>query len=133
MNSNSTETKEIRKFGLIAMLFFGCLCATGIWVRKPVPIYLFGSLSLLGLIFILVPGPLRPVHAGWLKIAHIIGRIITGIVLILAYYLVMTPSAFIKRFFGGRPLPVRPDKTASTYWVQRSEPIQPKERFIKRY
>jgi hypothetical protein len=133
MNSNSTDTKEIRKFGLIALIFFGCLCAIGIWVKKPLPIYLFGCLSLLGLAFILVPGPLRPVHAGWLKIAHFIGKAITALILTLAYYLVITPSAFIKRLFGGRPLPVRPDKTASTYWVLRSEPVQPKERFIKRY
>jgi len=133
VNSNSIDIKEIRKFGLIALIFFGCLCAIGIWVKKPVPIYLFGCLSLLGLAFILVPGPLRPVHAGWLKIAHFIGRAITALVLILAYYLVITPTAFIKRLFGGRPLPVRPDKTASTYWVERSEPVQPKERFIKRY
>jgi len=133
VNSSSIDIKEIRKFGLIALIFFGCLCAIGIWVKKPVPIYLFGCLSLLGLAFILVPGPLRPVHAGWLKIAHFIGRAITALVLILAYYLVITPTAFIKRLFGGRPLPVSPDKTASTYWVERSEPVQPKERFIKRY
>ncbi|MBW1705601.1 MAG: hypothetical protein JRJ86_10610 [Deltaproteobacteria bacterium] len=133
MNSNSIDTKETRKFGLIALIFFGCLFAIGIWVKKPVPIYLFGCLSLLGLAFTLVPGPLRPVHAGWLKIAHFIGRAITALALILAYYLVITPSAFIKRLFGGRPLPVRPDKNVSTYWVERSEPVQPKERFIKRY
>ena len=130
---NSTDNKDVRKFGVIALIFFGCLCALGLWMKKPLPIYLFGFLSFLGLGFILIPARLRPVYSVWLKIAHFVGKIITILMLSLAYYLVMMPSAFIKRLFGGRPLPVKPDKEVSSYWVARTEPAQPKERFIKRY
>jgi hypothetical protein len=125
--------KDIRKFGLIALIFFGSLCGLGLWTKKPVPTYLFGSLSILGLGFILIPARLRPVYTVWLKIAHVIGRIITTLILAIAYYLVITPAALIKRVFGGRPLPVRPDKEVTSYWVARTEPAQPKERFLKRY
>jgi len=123
----------IRKFGVVALVFFGALCGIGLWMQKPLPIYLFGFLSILGLGFILIPMQLRPVHDAWLRIAHFLGKIFTMLVLTLAYYLVITPSALIKRLFGGRPLPVKPDKGASSYWVARTEPVQPKERFIKRY
>jgi hypothetical protein len=68
-----------------------------------------------------------------MKIARLVGRIITILILTLAYYLVITPSALIKRVFGGRPLPLKPDKGVSSYWVTRTEPAQPKERFLKRY
>ncbi|OEU48225.1 MAG: hypothetical protein BA861_09650 [Desulfobacterales bacterium S3730MH5] len=125
--------KDIRKFGVTALVFFGCLCGAGIWTDKVVPTYLFGSLSILGLGFILMPGPLKFVYAAWLKIAHFVGKIITTLMLTLAYYLVITPAAFIKRLFGGFPLPVKPDKKVSSYWVARTEPAQPRERFIKRY
>jgi hypothetical protein len=40
----------------------------------------------------------------------LIGRVITTIILTLSYYLVITPAALIKRVFGGRPLPLKPDK-----------------------
>ena len=133
MSLNSTDTNQIRKFGLIALIFFGCLCALGIWSDKPLPAYLFGTLAALGLGFILFPYQLRPVYDAWLKIAHFLGRVFTTLVLALAYYLVITPSAIIKRLFGGNPIPVKPDREASSYWVNRSEPIQPKERFLKRY
>jgi hypothetical protein len=133
MSSNSISTKEIRKFGCIALFFFGTLCALGFWVQKPVPTYLFGFLSTLGFGFILFPFRLRFVYAGWLTIAHFIGRIITTLILTLAYYMVITPSAIIKRLFGGRPLPVRPDKQVSSYWVTREEHAQTKERFLKRF
>ena len=133
MNSNSTETKDIKKFGIIALVFFGVLCALGILTKKPVPTYLFGTLAFAGLCFILAPSKMKPVYSGWLKIAHFIGVVITAFILILTYYLVITPSALLKRLIGGAPIPVRPDKKASSYWVTRPEPAQPKERFLKRF
>jgi hypothetical protein len=35
--------------------------------------------------------------------------------------------------FGGRPLSLKIDKGCDSYWVERTEPAQPRERFIKRY
>jgi hypothetical protein len=130
---NSTDTQQIRKFGLIAFIFFGCFCALGIWLVKPFPTYLFGTLSALGLGFILIPVQLKPVFAAWLKIAHFIGRVITTLILTLAYFLVITPAALIKRTFGGTPLPTRVDKNISSYWVTREEAVQSKEQFLKRF
>jgi len=118
---------------MVALVLFGSLCALGLWRQKAFPVYLFGFLSIVGVGFILCPDLLKPVYVFWLKIAHLIGRTITVLILSLAYYLVITPSALLKRVFGGRPLPLKPDESASSYWVTRSEPAQPKERFIKRY
>lgn len=130
---NLTDTREKRRFGVIAFLFFGGLFSLGLWAGKAVPIYLFGSLCLLGLCLICLPEPLDPVYRGWLKVAHWVSRIVTATMLIIAYYVVITPSAMLKRIFGGRPLPIKPDRDAVSYWVARTEPAQPKERFIKRY
>ena len=130
---NSTDVKQIRKFGLVAVIFFGSLCAMGIWREKPLPSYLFGALSVLGIGFILIPFQLRPVYAAWLKIAQFIGRVINTLILTLAYYLVITPTALIKRLFSGPVLPLKPDESVLSYWVSREEPVQPKERFFKRY
>ena len=122
MNSSSTNLREIRKFGLIAFLLFGVLCALGLWQGKVIPTYFFGLLSLLGISFSLLPAPLSPIYNAWVKVAHRIGKGVTISILTLAYYLVITPSAFIKRLLGGIPLPVKPDKKAASYWVDRTEP-----------
>lgn len=133
MSSNSTNAVEIRKFGFIAFSFFGCLCGLGIWLDKPISTYLFGFLSLLGFNFILIPSRMKPIHALWLRIAHFLGKVVTTIILTLAYYLVITPAALIKRLFGGAPLPIKHDKTCLSYWVTREEPAQPRARFFKRF
>ena len=130
---NLTDRAKIRRFGIIAFLFFGSLSLLGMWTGKPVPIWFFGFLSLLGLGFISFPGPMSPIYHVWVRVAHLIGRIITAFFLILAYYLVITPSAFLKRLFGGPPIPLKFDRNVSTYWVTRDETAQPRDRFVKRY
>ena len=70
-------------------------------MKNPVAIYLFGTLSLLGLCLILMPTAFTPVYIAWQKIAHFLGIVVTTLILTVAYYLVITPSALIKRLFGG--------------------------------
>ena len=108
MSSNLINKNEIRKFGLVAFVFFGCLAGVAVWKDNLILKYFFGCLSVIGLGLVLLPGPLAPVYNGWLRGAHFISKVVTFMILVLAYYLVMTPSAVIKRIFGGRPLPLKP-------------------------
>jgi len=133
VSSNLTDTREIRKFGGIALLLFGFLSALGFFTNKSLPAYIFGFLSIIGLGFIIIPSHLRPIYTTWLKVTHYIGRIVTTLILTLAYYMVITPSGLIKRMIDGNPIAARPDKQKKSYWVDRVEPAQPKERFLKRY
>ena len=133
MNSNLTDPGEIRKFGAIGSLFFGAVFAVAVWRDKTLVASFFGLLTVLSIGFVLMPVRLKPVYAGWLKIAHFIGSKVTILILTIMFYSVITPAALLKRILGGRPLPVKPDPDADTYWVTRPEPSQPKERFLKRY
>jgi hypothetical protein len=133
MNSNSTDPREIRRFGIVVFFFFGSLCALAVWKQKPIPTCLFGSLWFLGVCFLLFPSRTGPLYDGWLTCAHFVGRVVTTLMLTLAYFLVITPAAWLKRIFGGRPLPVKPNRAASSYWVEREEAAQPRERFLKRF
>jgi hypothetical protein len=133
MNLNSTNPREIRKFGIIGSIFFGTLFAVALWRDKALAAYFFGFLSFLAIGFILMPWRLRHVYATWLKIANVIGFTVTILILTILFYFVISPTALIKRILGGRPLPLKPDDKVSTYWVTRPEPAQPQERFQKRF
>lgn len=133
MNSNSTEPKDIRIFGAMTVLFFGGLCGLAVWRGKFLLPYLFGGLAILGLCFLGMPMRFKSVYWAWQKSAHWIGSKIIALILILAYFMVITPATWIKRLLGGRPLPLKPDLKASTYWRERKEPVQSKDRFYKRY
>jgi hypothetical protein len=135
MNSSPTEKKDVRRFGAVALVFFLLLSGLGLWRGRTVPVILFGALSFLGLLFLLFPASMTPVYEGWLAVSRRIGRLTNALILSLAYYAVITPFALVHRLFGvfGKPLPKRPDHGAASYWVHRSEPGQPRERFTKRY
>jgi len=130
---SSINKKEIRRFGAIVFLFFGALFVLTVWRQKIVVKYLFGFLSLFGFGLLLALVYLRPLYIGWIKVGHFIGRFASAIFFALVYYLIITPIAFVKRIVSGRPLPMYPDRNLSTYWIKRMEPVQPKERFIKKY
>jgi len=133
MSSNLINIKEIRKFGVIGFLFFGALFVVAIWRDKVMAAYFFGLLALPSIGFILLPVRLKPVYAAWLKIGHFLASKVTVFILTIMFFFVITPAAFLKRIFGGRPLPLKPDLNAKTYWVTRPESVQPKGRFPKRY
>ena len=59
--------------------------------------------------------------------------IVTAVLLTLAYYLVITPFGLVKRLLGDRLLAVKRDRQLPSYWVDRPEAAQPRERFTKRY
>lgn len=128
-----SNLSQIRRFGIIAFLFFGILSLVGVWRHREIAAWVFGALSFLGVLFMLFPTPLKPVYLAWIKIGHAIGKTVNIVILSIAYYLVITPAALLKRIFGGRPIPFKGDPNAITYWVDRNEPAQPKERFVKRY
>lgn len=133
MNSFSTDSRDIRKFGLTALVFFGTLATVSGWQGKLVFAAIFACLALLGLSFILAPDAMKPAYLFWLRWGHIIGRGVTVVLLTLIYYLVITPYGLAMRIIGKRPLPYKPDPDRDSYWVQRTEPVQPKTRFFKRY
>ena len=128
-----TEPKEVRRFGLAALMFFGILAGIGIWRAKYYPGAVFGSLAAIGYFCLVFPAQATPLYRIWMAIARRIGTGFTIVTLTLAYYLMITPVALIKRCFGGRPLPMGPDGEQASYWQKRSVPAQAPERFSKRY
>jgi hypothetical protein len=125
--------KETRTFGLIAMLVFGAFSLAMAHFGRHIAQDVFIGLASLGLLLVLFPVKLRFIHAGWKIIGRTIGKCINAIILGLFYYAIFTPFALLKRLFSGPALTMKIDRMAKTYWVARSEMIQPKERFYKRY
>jgi len=134
MKQNQPGLREIRKFGLIGFIFFGCISASAIWLGKPLPAYIFGFLAALGLCFLAIPSPMKPIYVVWRKFGDFLARVVTVSILTLSYYLVITPAGLLKRLIGGRPLPLQPDKNIESYWVTHPELMKNrKERFLKRF
>ena len=133
MPSNRIEIRPVRQFGFVALFFFGALTAFGIWRQQTVLTWIFGILAIMGGACALLPKRTVWIHRGWMQAAHGVSIVVTYSLLVLSYYLLITPVAIIRRLFGKPTIPQKPDPEALTYWRERKEPIQPLARYYKRY
>lgn len=121
-----------RKFGLSVgsvLLLFATLAH---WRGHPTLAMVLaapGALLVVG--GLLAPALLIPVERRWLAVAGIIGAFNTRIILIIAYYLLITPVGLAFRLFRRDPLE-RHTPTGATYWTRRPpEPPPSRERYAR--
>ena len=84
-------TKELRKFGLTMAVAFLIIGSLFLWRGKPVWPYLLGLSGFFLLSGLLLPRTLGPAEWAWMKLAHVLGTVMTTILLTLTFYLVITP------------------------------------------
>lgn len=113
--------KDLRQFGF---LVGGVFSVIGLWpfvFRSESPrlwaLVLGGVLMILGGI---VPQSLKQVHAGWMKIGHVLGTINTKIILGLIYYLLIAPMGIVMRFLGKDSMHRKLNREVNTYRVVRA-------------
>lgn len=118
--SQPPSMKELRQFGL---LVGGVFAAIGLWpvvFRMESPrlwAMIVGALLLvLGGV---APQSLKQVHAGWMKIGHVLGAINTKILLGIIYYILITPMGLIMHTMGKDPMHRNLMQGAETYRIVR--------------
>ncbi|MCK5787250.1 MAG: hypothetical protein KAH54_11930 [Candidatus Sabulitectum sp.] len=109
---------ELRKYGFI---MFGALAVISLllfWREKPT--WVFTAVpSLLFLLFALViPGALRPVEKLWMKLAAVLGFIMTNVLLFLVFIFAIIPTGLILRLLGKTPIKKSFARDASSYWLE---------------
>jgi len=117
MNSN-------RSFGLV---FFVVFLVVALWSFdgdlnkiKRIPF----SISLIFLILGIVNSKiLTPLNRLWFKFGYFLGSIISPIMMGLVFFLVVTPTGLIMRFFKKDLLNKKYDEKKKTYWIKRDKII----------
>ena len=134
MAKAAPDKKELRTFGL--SLGVVCLLWAGIlWWRgqaSAVP-WLLAASPILILLGLVAPIALRPIHWVWMPVARGIARVLTWLVLTLAFYLVFAPFGIVMRMLGKDPLHRRFEPDAATYWETRNDGPFEADRLTKQY
>ena len=111
-----------RSFGL---LFFVVFFLIGIWPLFKENDYRlwFLIISIIFLILGLLNSKLlKPLNNLWIKFGEILGKIIAPIVMMIVFFIVLTPLSFIVRLFGKDLLKLKFIKKNS-YWINRKKNI----------
>ncbi len=116
------DRKVLRKFAMIAFVFFGIIAALQFRHDHMKAVYVFGFLSTWGLVAsITLPALIRPLHWFLTKVAHYIGWFNTRLLLGIMYYLVFTPVGLLMRLFRKDLLNRGIDRDADSYWLHKED------------
>ncbi|MEA3488873.1 MAG: SxtJ family membrane protein [Candidatus Omnitrophota bacterium] len=130
----NVKTKDLRQFGIVLGIILGII--GGIQFLKGhthVYPWFFGFGITALLLGAALPWLLKPVFIGFTKVAHAIGWFNTRVILILVYYLLLTPIGVVMRLFGKDLLNKKIDKSEKTYWLEREKPVAVKEDLEKQF
>jgi hypothetical protein len=114
-----TGTRELRHFG---WLVGGILTALGLWFwwrgRSISPYFLVPGIPLvvLGTVY---PQVLRRLYVLWMGLALVLGLVVSTVILVVFFYLVVTPVSFVARLAGKDFLSQKWNRNAQTYWIDR--------------
>jgi hypothetical protein len=120
MNISTDEelsASELRKFGVSTGAIFAVLFGLAIpWMwGLNYPRWPWVILLVLGALGLIVPNTLRLVHRYWMRLALLISKVTTPIILGVVFFLVVMPFGLIMRIFGGDPLALRLNGDLETY------------------
>ena len=135
MSSYSKATrKELRNTGLVVGIAF--LVLGGIMLIHPgkvPPPVLFGIGGVLLLLGLLAPPLLRPFHFLWMKLAEGLGYVMNRVILGLLFFIFFTLTGLVVRLIGRDLLQRNYRRRSESYWVDRTEPAAPPERYERQF
>ena len=116
------QRSDYRTFGVSIGCVFLLITGLLIWSEHHTAAWVTGSLGgFLILAGLVLPGALALPYRPWMAFAHGLGWFNTRLLLTLFFYLALTPMGLLMRILGKRPLDMKWDPEAESYWIPRKQ------------
>ena len=134
LSNTKNQTSELRKFGVIMSICLAALGGLFLWRDKSY-YWCFFAISTWFLFFgLALPAVLRPVNRVWMTLSLIMGWFMSRLILIILFYLVLTPTAALLRMFGKDILNISFTKNSTeSYWIPRETGRSEKGDYERQY
>ena len=116
-----TSGPSNRRFGLTLGAILALIAVTTMIERSPWAI-VWGALAaaLIGSA-LLRPSLLSAPNSAWLKLGILLHRIVNPVIMAVLFYGTIVPVGLLMRATGKDPLRLKLDRSATSYWLARSE------------
>lgn len=122
-----------RTFGFVFAAFCAIVAGFMLWEGRPAFWGWIGTASVFAVLATFLSGALHPLNVLWFKFGMLLHHIINPVVLGLMYFLVFTPTGLWMRMVGKRPLNLRFEPGAKSYWVHRQPPGPPPDSYNNQF
>jgi len=122
-DSAGLTAAEGRKFAFTLAAAFAVFGGIAQWRGRERAAIVFAVLAGLFLLAgLIAPSRLGPVERAWMGLAKAISRVTTPLFMGIVYFVVLTPTGWLRRALTKRTL--SPSRSAKTFWVDR-KPMDP--------
>lgn len=129
-----SETREARRFAIILAVLLIALAAFSLWREHLVRAEIAASIAAVALICASAFFPLwLKFFRLWMKLAELLSRVMTRVLLSVFFYLFLTPIALVMRVLGRAPLDLAWKDGKPTYWIDKPENEYTVERYSKQF
>lgn len=122
-----------RSFGFVFAAFCAIVGGYQLWQGHASFWGWTGVAAAFATVSVTVPALLRPLNILWFKFGMLLHHIVSPIILGLMFFAVFTPIGWWLRIIGSRPLHLRFDRQAKSYWVKRTPPGPPPESYPNQF
>ena len=110
------EIKRLKEFGVLMAAVLTGISAVLLFKGRPTSIYFLVVATLFLIPAYLSPLLLKPVEKIWMAFGEKMSMVMTTVLLVLTYYLVMTPIGLFLRLTGKDLLDQKLEPEAKSYW-----------------
>ena len=119
----SPTRRDIFRFGVVIIVGFGIigglLYKSG---RESIALQLWGVSAAIGLLAMIVPVLALPFYWAWMSVAFVLGAIMSRVVLIVIFFVVLTPVSLFFKLIGRDALQRKAAARArDSYWSDHDE------------
>ena len=111
------DKSDWKKFGITMGIILSIIGCYLLWKKNNYYEYSFfpaAAFFITGLIF---PSVLKPVYKVWMSLSVVMGFIMTRVIMVIIFYLIVTPLGLIASLTGKEFLDMKIDKNAKSYWI----------------
>ena len=128
-----TGARDLRKFGLTVgsvFVLFGVLVL--LRHRSSYPYFLGVGVALITF-SVIWQRALKYVYISWMALAFTLGFVMSNLILVLFFFLLVTPIGLIARLFRKDFLARRWDKKAASYWIECAREMKTAESYERQF
>lgn len=122
---HAVRSASDRSFGLLFAGIFAAYTIFPLLHHRPVRWWTLVIALLLLAIALVRPRLLAPLNRAWGRLGIVLQLVIGKLVILLLFFVVITPIAVLKRRLGDDAMTLAWDRNAVSYWVHRSSAVQP--------
>ncbi len=115
----ASSKADLRKFGFTMAGAFGLFGGLAAW-RLPaggIYGYLLGAAAFFLIFGLVLPGALKPVQKVWMTLALLMGWVMSRVILVVVFFIVVTPIGLFLRLSGKDILDKRSGVKRESYWT----------------